>query len=394
MKRPSRKLFAEQLEIIEAIYDLQLEPQLWGCVLDKVARQGGAQAATLYAVEHAGDRSFFLEKYSPFFTEQAVSEARRLSEKLGSADPFDAVRTKPPGKIVTDEEVWPNRDQYDARPIVTWGREKFGLYHRAAMRLNDEAGWFDMLALQYDQRRAGIQSGERKNLEVLHPHLAKAIEVARAFTKLKMRFNAVLGALDRFRLAIFLALPSGELLHANAAAMALAGAGKGVSIAGSRLIKLADDEATARLGDAIMRMSATANGQNDDAAISFKSSKIGGGEDYLIDVSPLRDTPGELDPQFRGAFISMLDPDDPPPISLNGLAALYGLTSAETKIVHALVLGHSASEIADQRNVTLDTVKSQIKSIYAKTPAGGRADLVRVAMSINLPIDPANAHAV
>lgn len=379
----------ETLSIIEAIYDLQLAPEGWGGVLHSVACRGGAAASTVYAVERTGGGAFHLEKYSPLFDEGAIAEARSLSETPGGSDPFDIIRKQAPGRIVADEEAWPNRQAYDARPLVMWGREKFGLYHRAAMRLNDEAGWFDMLALQYDHKRPGIRRSERENLKVLHPHLAKAIAVSRVFTTLKLRFNAALGALDRFRLAIFLVLPTGEVLHANAAGRALADEQDGLSITSAQRIALANDAATTRLADAISRMSATANGVGDFPAISFKSAKLGDGEDFLIDISPLRDNAGELDPSFRGAFVSVLDPDNPPPVSLNGLTALYGLTSAETSIVKALVLGRSAPEIADQRNVQPDTVRTQIKSIYAKTKASSRASLVRLALSVNLPIDRA-----
>ena len=51
-----------------------------------------------------------------------------------------------------------------------------------------------------------------------------------------------------------------------------------------------------------------------------------------------------------------------------------------------MVGGESAGEIANSRDVVEATVKSQFKAIYAKTGVNRRADLVRLAVSVDPPI--------
>jgi DNA-binding CsgD family transcriptional regulator len=60
------------------------------------------------------------------------------------------------------------------------------------------------------------------------------------------------------------------------------------------------------------------------------------------------------------------------------LAAIYGLTSAEADIAIRLFEGKPRGEIAAERGVTVETLRGQIKSLYAKTGADGEAALVRV----------------
>ncbi len=99
----------------------------------------------------------------------------------------------------------------------------------------------------------------------------------------------------------------------------------------------------------------------------------------------MRDVTGELDRGFAGAVVFVIDPEDTRAISTERLARLFVLSQAESEVVRAMVDGLSAAEIAELRGTTDGTVRSQIKSIYAKTGVRRRADLVRLAVSVNRP---------
>ena len=64
------------------------------------------------------------------------------------------------------------------------------------------------------------------------------------------------------------------------------------------------------------------------------------------------------------------------------LAAVYGLTSAEADIAIRLFEGKTRGDIAAERGVTVETLRGQIKSLYAKTGADGEAALVRMLAAI------------
>lgn len=56
--------------------------------------------------------------------------------------------------------------------------------------------------------------------------------------------------------------------------------------------------------------------------------------------------------------------------------ALSRLTAAETEVAIALLAGWRATEIACERNVSVETVRSQIKSIYAKFDVKGHVEFI------------------
>jgi DNA-binding CsgD family transcriptional regulator len=64
------------------------------------------------------------------------------------------------------------------------------------------------------------------------------------------------------------------------------------------------------------------------------------------------------------------------------LTAIYRLTSAEADIAIRLFEGKSRGEIAGERGVTGETLRGQIKSLYAKVGVDGEAALVRVLAAI------------
>lgn len=64
------------------------------------------------------------------------------------------------------------------------------------------------------------------------------------------------------------------------------------------------------------------------------------------------------------------------------LSALYRMTAAEADVAIRLFEGRSRAEISDLRAVTAETLRGQIKSIYAKTGSASEADLMRLLSAI------------
>lgn len=64
------------------------------------------------------------------------------------------------------------------------------------------------------------------------------------------------------------------------------------------------------------------------------------------------------------------------------LTALYQLTPAEADVAIRLFEGYDRIAISDARSVSMETIRTQIKSVYAKTGQSGEADLMRLLGAI------------
>lgn len=60
----------------------------------------------------------------------------------------------------------------------------------------------------------------------------------------------------------------------------------------------------------------------------------------------------------------------------------FGLTMAEVEIVRGLTLGQPLKDIADARGRSLETVRTQVRSILSKTETHGQPELVRVVLGL------------
>lgn len=64
----------------------------------------------------------------------------------------------------------------------------------------------------------------------------------------------------------------------------------------------------------------------------------------------------------------------------------YGLTAAETRALAGILAGKSVDEIANAAALSRETIRSQMKSLYAKTGTKGQLELLRLAKTSLLPV--------
>jgi DNA-binding CsgD family transcriptional regulator len=63
------------------------------------------------------------------------------------------------------------------------------------------------------------------------------------------------------------------------------------------------------------------------------------------------------------------------------VARLYGLTSSEARLAVAVASGDSLDGSAAAREISVSTVRQQMKQVFAKTGVRRQADLVRLLLT-------------
>lgn len=373
-----------------SIYDAVLRPQSWDSILDEFAEIVNAGGATLqildpiYSVNKC-EASSSLYRNDPDFESKFADYFGGIWQQEQTA--YEYVQSHPEKGFVSEHEglgVAPEALQI--HPPAVWMKENFGVFFRLACRLNTTDAWRDHLSFQYlaDHPPASRKEIEFANLFI--PHFAKAVELGRSFAVLKARFNAMLGALDHFRIATYVTLPDATLLVKNTEAERILDLRDGlVRDHQGRLRALGDKDPILRA--LIAEISATANGDGMDAENLFTVPRRSTGDSYVLSICPLRDPENSLERYFRGAIIYVIDPANLSMVSTQGIAKLYDLTPAEDAVCALLAKGFATEEIAEVRSVKTETVRSQIKTLLEKTRTNNRIQLIRLALTINLPID-------
>ena len=82
------------------------------------------------------------------------------------------------------------------------------------------------------------------------------------------------------------------------------------------------------------------------------------------------------------AIVLVFDPEDSPKPDASLVRQVFGLTPAEWRIAERLIDGDSLDDIATALGVSLSTVRTQLKSIFAKTQSHRQTELVASLMQL------------
>jgi DNA-binding CsgD family transcriptional regulator len=93
---------------------------------------------------------------------------------------------------------------------------------------------------------------------------------------------------------------------------------------------------------------------------------------------------GDRESRWHGRLavvvVLIANPDDPRPPSIADLRGAYGLTAAQARVAVLLGEGLSLSAIAERLQVRVDTVRTHLKKIFAKTDTRRQSELVRLLL--------------
>jgi DNA-binding CsgD family transcriptional regulator len=81
-------------------------------------------------------------------------------------------------------------------------------------------------------------------------------------------------------------------------------------------------------------------------------------------------------------LVTVFEPGEPAVVEARIIATAYGLTSAESRLAAMIASGKATAECARELAVKTSTLRSHLSSIYRKTGAKGKTDLVRMVLSL------------
>jgi len=228
---------------------------------------------------------------------------------------------------------------------------------------------------------------DRRKLALLVPHFSRALGVMTRLRLSDLKVASSLSALDQLPIGVLLLSSKRDTLFANREATALLAASDALRLDRSGTARgLGKLVAKAPAVDRAIARALSAAGRIDEVLHFSSVIKVPGrvaGQDWLIQLSRVGlgsafSTEGELPAVI--AFIT--DPRRPLDLAPDFLARTFGLTPAEARTAIVATGAGSLEELAARLAVSVNTVKSQLKQVYAKTGVGGRAELVRLILGL------------
>ncbi|HEX2545432.1 MAG TPA: hypothetical protein VHL79_11165 [Ramlibacter sp.] len=376
-----KSMDARLLEVINDIYAVALEPKLWPEVLNKVSAMVGADAATVWIHD-------FADKSASFELTDSANVAAFVGFEPGTmqqyAEHYSMVNVwtenedrLPSGSVVTSSNLFPDT-LLKKTEFGDWLRHQDLFYALGSIVQKENTRAVKMSFLR-PERAGGYDDDAMQVLRVLMPHLRTAVAIHRRMHQVQGIAHVALGALDRLNFGVVLLGPTGEVRHVNALAKGLSARTQAFSIGQAGHVQALVPGQTHQLRDAAR---AVALARTQLGAAGGKAIRLKGRDGCELHAHVVPMPPSAH--RFGSAVAAMMFVSDPAalvPSLGRKLQEFYQLSPSEALLAEALVAGKSLKEFSEERGTTMNTVKTQLKSVAAKVGAKRQVDIVRCILT-------------
>lgn len=232
--------------------------------------------------------------------------------------------------------------------------------------------------LLYDNRQPRLTLNERHSLERLRPHLERSIRLA---AQLNMsRAQAAATTLEALNLPAAVFASDGRVLAVNPSLESLR---PGLTIARPSGLVTVADGVTQRLLDAALSKAIEGHGEREFAL----PLRVPGRLPAVLHLLSIPHQSHDIFPVPAAVLVeTAVGPLNAPPSTF--LQALFALTPAESRVTQGLAEGKTLEELASQLNVSRETLRTQLRSVFAKTGAKRQAELATILASASFLTKP------
>ncbi len=231
------------------------------------------------------------------------------------------------------------------------------------------------IAIHEGRHRRTFDVADIAMLERLAPHLARALQLRRAFGDLAREKEAYEAIVDSRENGMIGVRSDGSALFVNRAALAVAASSDGLALDRGGRPVFADRAANLRL--AKLQADVRTGGSGGIIRVERPSGRAA----YLVSVSRLpadRDTTPATE---RGTLFLIHDPARRRRSSERLISDALRMPTGAARVVAALLAGESLIAYSERAGLTMNTVRCHLKHAYALTDTHSQADLVRLALT-------------
>lgn len=375
---------AEFSDIVHLIYAASAEPERWPEAVGAMARSVGGNKALLFtpllAPQDGGlifpwqmdDRYISLWATKYIVHDVWSQTAQRLGLTYG-------------GAVFTDENLVP---QEQLRTTVYFreflsqhdvGRVCAGIIFEGAPGLPAT-----VTSIYRGVDAPPFGETERNWLQLLLPHFSRALGLMHRLNFERHQAQSLRSALDRLTIGTLLLDDNLSVVFSNTAARKVMSRGDGLSLNAEKRIV-----ATIKTADGVINASQWLEQLKNAPATQrktfdelFKVKRAQPHASYHLQCCSLEEADALRTQEGARFVVFITDPSQVLLPSPEQLQKQLGLTPAEAQVALSLTQGLTYRAAAQQRNVTEETLRTQVKTIYSKTRVSEKNSLTRLVLSL------------
>jgi DNA-binding CsgD family transcriptional regulator/PAS domain-containing protein len=216
-------------------------------------------------------------------------------------------------------------------------------------------------------------------LKILTPHILRVTQLQRQFAALEVRAVAAEGAIDRLAKAMLLLNVIGQVVYMNAQAERLVAAADGVVVRCGR-INLAVTRETESLRQLVRTALSGKAELGQPPGGVMRVTRPSGEPAFELLVAPVPERIINIGASHAFVAVFIQDPVARLTTPLAWLRGVFNLSPAEARLMRALLDGATLGELTEEWRVGKETLRSQLRAIFAKTGTSSQADLIRLGL--------------
>ncbi len=371
--------FAQQRgRLIENIYSTVADPVNWRTVISEMAANTDSRSARLLVMNSDATRVISSVKHN-------IDENyhRQYVEYYVNACPWrPEIRKKPPGRLYSTSLHFSCRqpDFYKSEFYNDWAGPQ-DIHHGAAGTIFQDDGQTVQLLVQRTKGQGYFTETDIAFFNDFVPHLRQAFQLAAQIEDSHARAQAIKIAAGTEILPFILLDYALRPIHCTPGAEALIRS-ESILLLTKEQLRLADREYDQCLQRLLRKCLIAADSRTFHTMGGTLEVPRPHGSHLHLRVKPVHpDVPiwGGRPAGYVAVYV--YDPEAGILIDRERLGELYALSKAEIRVAMEMLVTPDPAEVARRCFISLHTVRSHLKAIFAKTDSKNQADLIKLLLA-------------
>lgn len=363
------------LDVIGDIYEAAYRPEHWEVALKHICHLVEAKSAGLFVKTHGKKRTVSMYGYG-------IPKAGIFAYNHGLAnlDPaFKIMMHEPEGKA--RNILNPDEPEFKHGLYHKLMNKPVGIHYVGGMNIFNDESWIVGLGLHRGEGAGVFEEYSLQVLDDLVPHMQRAIRIQQEFTRLRLRERALTEGLSRLALGVVLLDANGFPVYVNPVARSILESHPAVNLSKNGISADAQEQ-NRILQQTLNKMIQASLDNTRHPEVTLALLHADRELPLTVMLAPYANLEAGLHDIAGDARILMYlsDPSASTTVSVDTLHALYGLTESEAMVAIGIANGFTLEQIADMNNVSQNTVKTQLKSVFRKTNCNRQPELVSLLL--------------
>ena len=345
----------------EDIYDAATDDAAFEALASTIAGAVGARSGVLHWGKAANDVEEI--SYSGYFSDLQMAA---FDDSFQNDDVWAEAMDRPESinRAWNCEQFVPSATYERSRIYNEWIRPMGDDTFHCLGGVVQRGGIHGKIGLHRGRAQKSFSAAELRSLQDSVSHIGRMFEIRSKLDRATHYGRTLHATLDLVGHAVLILSPAGVLVECNRVGEAMLRRADALLLR-QRQVKARDakdDEAF----QTAMRAAVAAGASQASAIFVHREN----GLPYVLSIATARigDT--------RRIIVIASNPSDRDASLVSRIRTLYGLTRAEAEVAEALSAGKPLEQLSAERGVALNTVRTQMKNIYAKLDCSRQSELV------------------